>query len=132
MTNAENKMSRNTRILLVDDNELFSKHLSFRLDREPDLMVVATAKTGYQAVAKARMYQPDLILLDMVMTGLDGFDAIPLLREAVPRAVIIVLSSLEEDDYVDGAIGSGPDADVKKASMTEKLLLEIKRLRNTR
>ncbi len=125
-------MSRNTRILLVDDNELFSKHLSFRLDREPDLMVVATAKTGYQAVAKARMYQPDLILLDMVMTGLDGFDAIPLLREAVPRAVIIVLSSLEEDDYVGGAIGSGPDAYVKKASMTEKLLFEIKRLRNTR
>lgn len=78
------------------------------------------------------MYQPDLILLELVMPAFDGFATIRLLREAVPQAVIIVLSSLKEDDYVDRALRFGADTFVKKDSMDNGLLLEIKRLRSTR
>ena len=78
------------------------------------------------------MYQPDVILFDMDVPADDRFATIQLLRKAVSRAVIIVLSSFEEAGYADRALRFGADTFVRKDSMNVGLLFEIRRLRNTR
>ena len=122
----EGLMDRVFRILLVDDNELVLKHVSFHLNQEPSLSVVGTATTGRTAVAMAAVLAPDVVLLDLMMPGLDGFETIPLLRETVPEAQIIALTSLEGDAYVERARTAGFDAYVLKARMADMLVATIR------
>ena len=118
-------MDRVIRILLVDDNELVLKHVSFHLNQEPSLSVVGTATDGRSGVSMASALDPDVVLLDLMMPGLDGFETVPLLREAVPEAQIIALTSLEGDEYVKRARTSGFDAYVLKARMADMLVATI-------
>ena len=80
------------RILIADDYMPFRIMLRYLLADEPDFDVVGEAPDGAIAVRLAEELQPDVVMLDLAMPNLDGWEAIPLLREVAPDAQIVVLS----------------------------------------
>ena len=121
-------MSRS--ILLVDDDPTFLRHVERFLSRNgSSLQVQAQVENAEDGVAQARALQPDLVLLDMSMPGMDGFEAIAPIREAAPDTVIIALTMMEEGEYRDRALGLGADGFVPKSRLVADLLPEIDRLR---
>ena len=84
------------RVLVADDYLPFRVMLRHLLDAEPDVEVVGEAADGEQAVKQAAELQPDVIMLDLAMPRLDGWEAIPMLRDVAPDTRIIVLSGFPE------------------------------------
>ena len=95
------------RVLIADDHAVVRGGLRTYLDLQPDLEVVAEAADGEAAVREAERAAPDVVLLDLVMPGLDGAGALPRLRERVPGARVIVLTSFGEDERLFTALRAG-------------------------
>ncbi|MFQ5616481.1 MAG: response regulator transcription factor, partial [Anaerolineales bacterium] len=93
-----------TRILLVDDHELFRNGIANLLNAQPDMQVVGEAGDGLEAHYRAVALKPDLILLDINMPGVDGLEALGLIRADLPDTTIIVLTVHDEDEKVFTAI----------------------------
>jgi two-component system chemotaxis response regulator CheB len=84
------------RVLIVDDAVVVRKALSDGLSHDPDLEVVGTASNGRLALAKLQTLRADVILLDIEMPEMNGLEAIPEIRKILPKAPIIMFSSLTE------------------------------------
>ena len=95
------------RILVVDDHTLFRRGLTALLARDPHLCVIGDAADAGQALRKAHELQPDLILLDNHLPGVSGVDALPALREAAPKAVILMLTVSEDENDLAAALRGG-------------------------
>jgi two-component system nitrate/nitrite response regulator NarL len=95
------------RILVVDDHSLFRRGLTALLARDPGLLVVGDAADAGQAQRKAQELQPDLILLDNHLPGVNGVEALPALREAAPNAVILMLTVSEDEEDLAAALRGG-------------------------
>jgi NarL family two-component system response regulator LiaR len=95
------------RILVVDDESVVREGVVAILSYQPDFEVVAEAENGLQALEAARKTKPDVILLDMVMPKQDGLATIPKLKEMLPDARILVLTSFAESDRVYQTIKAG-------------------------
>jgi DNA-binding NarL/FixJ family response regulator len=93
------------RVVLADDHAVVRQGLRTFLDLQDDIEVVAEASDGAQAVEAAAAFDPDVVLLDLVMPGLDGLGALKVLREG--RARIIVLTSFGDDDKLFSALRGG-------------------------
>ena len=85
------------RILVVDDHTLFRRGLTALLARDPQLRVVGDAADAGQAQRKAQELQPDIILLDNHLPGVNGVDALPALQGAAPAARILMLTVSEDE-----------------------------------
>ena len=94
------------RILLVDDHPLTRSALSALLQQK-GFDVVGEAADGEEAIARADDLQPDLILLDLSMPGLDGLSALPRLREAAPACEVVVLTASGVEENLLAAIRAG-------------------------
>jgi two-component system, NarL family, response regulator LiaR len=95
------------RVLLVDDHAVVREGLRAFLELQDGLEVVGEAGDGEEAVAEATRLEPDVILMDLVMPKLDGVGAMRRLRELVPTARVVVLTSFLEDDRLLPAIQAG-------------------------
>jgi NarL family two-component system response regulator LiaR len=95
------------RILVVDDESVVREGVVAILSYQPDFEVVAEAENGLQALEAARKTKPDVVLLDMVMPKQDGLATIPKLKEMLPDARILVLTSFAESDRVYQTIKAG-------------------------
>jgi len=82
------------KVLLVDDEPDLLLLLGIRFDLEPDLEVVGTARNGADAVAAAHQLAPDLVVMDLMMPGTDGFEAIARLRDEMPSLPIVAYSAV--------------------------------------
>ena len=98
---------RPIRILVVDDHTLFRRGLTALLMREPLLTVVGDAADASQALRKAQELQPEVILLDNHLPGVNGVDALPALLEAAPQARILMLTVSEDADDLVAALRGG-------------------------
>ena len=99
-----------TRVLLVDDQAMIRAGIRMILESTDDLIVVAEAGDGEEAIVQARAAKPDVILMDVQMPILDGIEATKRLRAENARAQIIVLTTFERDDYLFGALAAGASA----------------------
>jgi two-component system response regulator NreC len=117
-----------TRVLLLDDHELFRSALRARLDREDDIVAVADAGTAEEAVRKARAVQPDVVLVDLVLPELSGYDVIPQILDAAPRARVLVVSSQTQPSSVRQAISAGASGYVPKRASDGHLVEAIRRV----
>ena len=97
------------RVLIVDDAEDLRSLLRARMEMTDHLEVVGEAGDGVAAVEQARLLQPDLVMLDVAMPLMDGLEALPLIREAVPDVRVIVLSGFNEGTMADHAMKAGAD-----------------------
>ena len=95
------------RILVVDDHTLFRRGITALLTRDPRFEVVADAADAGEAHRRARELQPDLILLDNHLPGVNGVDALPALREAAPRARVLMLTVSEDERDLSAALRNG-------------------------
>jgi two-component system, NarL family, response regulator LiaR len=93
------------RVVLADDHAVVRQGLRTFLDLQDDIEVVAEASDGLQAVEAAAAFDPDVVLLDLVMPGLDGLGALKELRPG--RARVIVLTSFGDDDKLFAALRGG-------------------------
>jgi DNA-binding NarL/FixJ family response regulator len=115
-------------ILLVDDFEPFRIVLSSLLRNRPPLRIIAEAADGLEAVRKAELLQPDLILLDIGLPNLDGIDAARQIRELVPQAKIVFLTQETSPEIVDEAMRSGAAGYVFKIEAASALFETIERV----
>lgn len=118
------------RILVVDDHTLLRRGLTALLTRDPRLSVVADAADAGQAIRKAQELQPDVILLDNHLPGVNGVDALPALLEAAPRARILMLTVSEDENDLASALRGGAAGYLLKTIEGDALTNAIQRAMN--
>lgn len=113
------------RILVVDDHTLFRRGLTALLARNEQLSVVGDAGDATEAQRRAESLKPDLILLDNHLPGVNGVDAIPALRAAVPTMKIILLTVSEDEDDLAAALNAGANGYLLKTMDADALVASI-------
>lgn len=100
-------MSEPIRVLLVDDQRLMREGLRMLLELEPDLEVAGEAGDGAAALDAYARLQPDVVLMDIRMPGMDGVEATRRLRDRWPAARIIIVTTFDDDAYVFEGLRAG-------------------------
>jgi two-component system, NarL family, nitrate/nitrite response regulator NarL len=118
------------RVLIVDDHTLFRSGIKLLLQRQEGFEVVGEAGDGLEGVKRAKQLEPDVVLLDLHMPGTSGLEAIPLLREEVPRAEVIMLTVSEDAEDLLDALRAGARGYLLKNIETDFLLDSIRRAVN--
>jgi DNA-binding NarL/FixJ family response regulator len=104
------------RVLIVDDQEPFRMAAKMVVEATDDFDVVGEAETGEASVEMARDLQPDLVLMDVNLPGINGLDATrQILAEGADRVVVLLLSTYEEEEYAPRAAECGAAAYIPKA-----------------
>jgi len=114
------------RVLVVDDHPIVRQGLVAVLDDEPDFAVVGSAGSAEEAVALAAGLRPDVVLLDLELSGLDGVAAISRLAEVSPDSRILVFTAYDTDEHVFGAIRAGARGSLLKGAPTEEIARGIR------
>ena len=109
------------RVLVCDDHDLFRKGLRMVLEAEEDIVVVAEAADGEQAVARVEELAPDVVLMDVRMPRLGGIDATRIIRQLFPTTRIIVLTVSDEEDDLYGAVKAGANGYLLKEVSIEEV-----------
>ena len=94
-------------VLLVDDHALVRQGVRAFLETQNDIAVVAEAGSGEEAVRLATEHAPDVALVDLIMSGMDGVEATRRLTARSPRTNVVVLTSYHDDEHVFPAIRAG-------------------------
>lgn len=113
------------RVLVVDDFEPFRQFICAELGKRPDLQVVGEASDGLKAVHKAAELKPDLILLDIALPTLNGFEAARQIRKHAPESKIIFLSQESSADVIQEALSLGACGYVVKVKAGGELLAAV-------
>lgn len=114
------------RVLLADDHPVVRRGVSALIDTQTDLEVAGEANNGREAVQKARLLQPDVILIDLMMPEMDGIQAIAEIKREQPAARILVLTSFYDDEQVFPAIKAGAAGYILKDSPPQELLKALR------
>ncbi len=119
-------MMADIRLLLADDHPVLRDGLAAILETQPDFQVVAQASDGAEAVRLAQARQPDVILMDLAMPGMDGVEAIQRIRAANPTARILVFTAFDTDERILGAVQAGAQGYLLKGAPRDELFHAIR------
>lgn len=114
------------RILSVEDHPVFRQGLATIIETEPDMVLVAQAANGVEAIAEFRRHRPDITLMDLRLPGTNGTDILIAIRGEFPDARIIMLSSSDSDGEIQRALRSGAAGYVLKSMAQDDLLAVIR------
>jgi DNA-binding NarL/FixJ family response regulator len=115
------------RILIADDQELVRSGFRMIVEAEDDMEVVAEALDGADAIAQSRLTQPDVILMDVRMPGIDGLEATRrILSEQPPLPHVLMLTTFDADEYVHAALSAGADGFLLKSAPPTRLIEGIR------
>jgi DNA-binding NarL/FixJ family response regulator len=118
-------MTAPVRVLIVDDDDLMRAGLRGVLSSDAAIEVVGEAGDGRDAIYRARLLNPEVVLMDVRMPDLDGISATRELIAAAPEIRVVVLTTFEQDDYIFGALHAGASGFLLKRSKPEELLNAI-------
>ena len=110
------------RVGLVDDQPMVRVGLRMILESEPDIEVCCEAANGVDAIALAGTHQPDVILMDIRMPGMDGLAATAAVLEANPEAKVVILTTFDDDEYLYGALRAGASGFLLKSADGDALV----------
>jgi len=113
------------RVLLADDHTLVRAGIRALLEAMPDVQVVGEAEDGQQALDLARQLQPDIVLMDIAMKGMNGLTATALLKQAQPACRVIILSMHATGDYLEQALRAGANGYLLKDAATLELNMAV-------
>jgi DNA-binding NarL/FixJ family response regulator len=113
------------RILIADDHPVFRFGLRALLSAEPTTSVVGEATTGEEVIAKASSLQPDVILMDLNMPGINGIEATRRILETTPHISILVLTMFDDDDSIFAAMRAGARGYLLKGTGGEETVRAI-------
>lgn len=115
------------RVVLIDDHEMVRIGVSAYLSAQPDIEVAGDAASGEEGVEKVLTLRPDIILMDLVMTPMDGIEATRQIIAKWPEARIIIVTSFLDDDKVYPAIEAGAISYLLKTSKASDIADAIRR-----
>ncbi|MFH2039734.1 MAG: response regulator transcription factor [Chloroflexota bacterium] len=118
-------MSEPITVLIVDDHEMVREGTKGFLETQSDIVIVAEAESGLDAVRFAQEFVPDVVLMDLVMPEMDGIEATRRIKEVSPRTQIIVLTSYHQDDHIFPALQAGAISYLLKDIKSKDLVLAI-------
>jgi len=116
------------RVLLVDDHAVFRSALRLRLEQEDGITPVGEAGTAEQAIGRAHVLKPDVVLIDLLLPRKSGYQAIPEILSASPESRIIVVSSQTGPTPVRQSISAGGHGYVPKRASDTELIEAIRRV----
>lgn len=114
------------KIVLADDHPVVRRGMQTLLEAEPDFAIVGEAGDGLETVRLAERLQPDVLVLDLMMPGLSGLEAIRIVRQRLPRTRILVLSMYDNNAFVATALINGATGYVLKGSEEENLICAVR------
>lgn len=120
--------NRPIRVVVADDSATALACICRHLEFEGRFEIIATASDGLQLVQKAMRLRPDLVLADLSMPRLNGFEAATELRRLFPDLRIVIITQLSGLSLRDECLRCGANAMVEKGQMPEKLMEEVRRL----
>jgi DNA-binding NarL/FixJ family response regulator len=118
--------SRITRVLVVDDHEVFSEALEAFLGRQPDILVVGSARDADEAMTLLSE-EPHVVLMDLDMPGTDGIEATRRIREAAPDAKVVLVTGVERPDAIARALSAGACGYVPKSRAVDEVMDVVRR-----
>ena len=114
------------RIVLVEDNQVFREALELLLGLRPDVEVVASVGDGTEAVPACKAYEPDVVLMDYRLPGLDGVQATLAVREAYPDVAVVCLTASANLREVDALYEAGAVACLSKDQELDEIVDAIR------
>lgn len=123
-------MSSPARILLVEDQYFFRLALHTTIDPRSDMTIVGETGKGDEALPLCRQLAPDVVIMDLRLPGLSGFDAIARIHRELPHIAILVLSNYEGSEDVHRALQAGALAYLTKDAAGDELVQAILTVRN--
>ena len=110
------------RVLVADDHPVVREGLAALINRRPDMAVVAEASTGQEAVEQFLLHRPDVALLDLRMPEMDGVEVIAAIREQVPTARLVVLTTYADEEDIHRSLRAGARGYLLKDAPRDELL----------
>lgn len=116
---------KKTRVLIVDDHEVFCESLALLLSLRGEAEIVGTVTSGEDALKEVESLRPDVVLMDIEMKGLDGIGATRRLKEKFPDVKVIMLTMHSEEQYIFEAIKAGAKGYVLKDYSCSRIIEAI-------
>ena len=114
------------KVLIADDIMILRQGLKAVLEQDEEIEVVALAENGKQALEKSRVYEPDVVLMDMRMPEYDGAYGIRVLKEHLPQVRVLVLTTFDDDETIQSALSEGADGYILKEMEDAKVIAAVK------
>jgi DNA-binding NarL/FixJ family response regulator len=124
--NAPGAGMKHIRLLLVDDQPAVRRGLRMRFALELDLEVVGEAGDATEAISLAQTLRPDVVLMDVDMSGIDGILTIAMLRQVAPHSTVVIFTLRDDAATQEQARAAGAEAFVAKHRTEELLLAAIR------
>src|SRR5215210_9478076 len=124
--NNTSSSSSPARIIVANDHDLVRESMRSMLDREPDLQIIDEAKDGQETIGLTRLQRPDLVLMDVRMPTVNGFEATQTIKEELPTTKVLFVSAYEDPSLDSEAIRAGADGYVLKLSLVQEQLAAIR------
>jgi DNA-binding NarL/FixJ family response regulator len=113
-------------VILADDQPLIRSGLRRLIDQTPGIDVAGEAGTGAEAVQLTRDTDPDVVVMDIRMPGMDGIEATQLITAGDTRARVLILTTFDDDDYVYGALRAGASGFLVKDMALDDILAAVR------
>jgi len=119
-------MSEAIRLLLADDHAVVRSGLRLLLEAQPDLVIVGEAENGEEAIRRTAELQPDVVLMDIEMPGMNGIEAARRIKTQSPGASVLALTMYEDDQYFFEMLRAGASGYVPKRAAPDELASAIR------
>ncbi|HHY93369.1 MAG TPA: response regulator transcription factor [Firmicutes bacterium] len=120
-------MTEKIRVLIADDEVLLRDGLRTIIDLEEDMEVAGMAADGREAYELAQELRPDVVLLDIRMPGMDGVESLRLIKRALPRTKVVMLTTFNDEEYIVGALAAEADGYLLKDLEGQQLVDAVRR-----
>jgi DNA-binding NarL/FixJ family response regulator len=114
------------RVIVCDDQEIVCQGLTTILNNDPQIQVIATANNGLDVQSQVATHQPDLVLMDLKMPGMNGIQATQKIRSSFPNVKILILTTYDDDEWLFDAIRAGAAGYLLKDTPADNLIKAIK------
>jgi DNA-binding NarL/FixJ family response regulator len=116
------------RVLVVDDSEVVRRGICQILQSQADIEVICEAADGADAVHKAREHRPDVVLMDITMPLMNGFEAARRIKHDLPSALILMVSQFDSAPFAREAVAAGASGYVVKSNAASDLIPALRKI----
>jgi DNA-binding NarL/FixJ family response regulator len=128
MTSRTENHPAKKRIMVVDDHPIVRQGLGLLINREPDLVVCGEAEEAMGAMHVLASSRPDVLIVDISLSGPDGIDLLKNIRTTHPTLPVLILSMHDESVYAERALRAGANGYIMKQEATENVLVAVRRI----